>query len=328
MQFHRFDLNLLIALDTLLREKNITRAAEKVFVSQPAMSAALHRLRDYFGDPLLIRVGRDMELSPRGQSLVEPVREALLLIQATLGTQPTFTAATTQREFTLIMSEEAVPDLLPALLERVSSEAPGIRINIELVTQSALSRLEYGDVDLCLCLDSLRLFEARAYPDTLRSVRLRQVRWICAVDRDHPSVGDSITAEQYFSLPHVFGRPNGYTASAQELVRRLLDIDLQVHMTVPSLLHLPLVLRGTRMVATLPERVAYMVSATMPIKTFSLPVETPTMHEILLWHKRNDSDPAHAWLRELVVRLTQSRQEPDDAGCGDGGRLDAHGLGA
>src|SRR5208283_5254274 len=262
MQFHRFDLNLLIALDTLLREKNITRAAEKVFVSQPAMSAALHRLRDYFGDPLLI--------------------------QATLGTQPSFTAATTQREFTLIMSEEAVPDLLPALLERVSSEAPGIRINIELVTQSALSRLEYGDVDLCLCLDSLRLFEARAYPDTLRSVRLRQVRWICAVDRDHPSVGDSITAEQYFSLPHVFGRPNGYTASAQELVRRLLDIDLQVHMTVPSLLHLPLVLRGTRMVATLPERVAYMVSATMPIKTFLLPVETPTMHEILLWHKRND----------------------------------------
>jgi len=325
MQFHRFDLNLLIALDTLLREKNITRAAEKVFVSQPAMSAALHRLRDYFGDPLLIRVGRDMELSPRGQSLVEPVREALLLIQATLGTQPSFTAATTQREFTLIMSEEAVPDLLPALLERVSSEAPGIRINIELVTQSALSRLEYGDVDLCLCLDSLRLFEARAYPDTLRSVRLRQVRWICAVDRDHPSVGDSITAEQYFSLPHVFGRPNGYTASAQELVRRLLDIDLQVHMTVPSLLHLPLVLRGTRMVATLPERVAYMVSATMPIKTFLLPVETPTMHEILLWHKRNDSDPAHAWLRELVVRLTQSRQEPGDAGCGGDGRLDAHG---
>jgi len=324
MQFHRFDLNLLIALDTLLREKNITRAAEKVFVSQPAMSAALHRLRDYFGDPLLIRVGRDMELSPRGQSLVEPVREALLLIQATLGTQPSFTAATTQREFTLIMSEEAVPDLLPALLERVSSEAPGIRINIELVTQSALSRLEYGDVDLCLCLDSLRLFEARAFPDTLRSVLLRPVRWICAVDRDHPTVGDDITAEQYFSLPHVFGRPNGYSASAQELVRRLLDIDLQVHITVPSLLHLPLVLRGTRMIATLPERVAHMVSATMPIKTFPLPVETPTMHEILLWHKRNESDPAHAWLRELVVRLTQSRQEPGDAGCG-GRRRDVHG---
>jgi DNA-binding transcriptional LysR family regulator len=305
MQFHRFDLNLLIALDALLREKNITRAAEKVFVSQPAMSAALHRLRDYFDDPILVRVGRDMELSPRGQSLVEPVREALLLIQATLGTQPTFTAATTQREFTLILSEEAVPGLLPAILQRVSTDAPGIRIKIELVSHAALSRVEYGEADLCLCLDSLRLYDVRAYPDALRSVRLRPVRWVCAMDRDHPTVGDSISTEQYFSLPHVFGRPNGYTTTAEELVRRLLDIELPVHITVPSLLHLPLVLRGTRLVATMPERVAQMFASTLPIKTFPLPFETPPLHEILLWHKRNESDPAHAWLRDLLVRLTQ-----------------------
>src|ERR1700722_15595690 len=305
MQFHRFDLNLLIALDTLLREKNITRAAEKVFVSQPAMSAALHRLRDYFGDPLLVRVGRDMELSPRGQSLVDPVREALLLIQATLGTQPTFTAATTQREFTLILSEEAVPDLLPAITERVSTDAPGIRINIELVSHRALSHLEYGDADLCLCMDSLGMFDVRNYPDTLRSVRLRPVRWICAVDRDHPTVGDSISPEQYFALPHVFGRPNGHTATAEVLVRRLLDIDLPVHITVPSLLHLPLVLRGTRLVATMPERVAQMFASTLSFKTFPLPVEAPPLHEILLWHKRHDSDPAHTWLRDLLVRLAQ-----------------------
>jgi LysR family transcriptional regulator, nod-box dependent transcriptional activator len=168
-----------------------------------------------------------------------------------------------------------------------------------------LNRLEYGEVDLCLCLDSLRLFDVRNYPDTLRSVRLRPVRWICAVDRDHPTVGDSISPEQYFALPHVFGRPNGYTATAEELVRRLLDIDLPVHITVPSLLHLPLVLHGTRLVATMPERVAQMFASTLPIKTFPLPFETPPLHEILLWHKRNDSDPAHIWLRDLLVRLTQ-----------------------
>jgi LysR family nod box-dependent transcriptional activator len=304
MQFHRFDLNLLIALDTLLREKNITRAAEKVFVSQPAMSAALHRLRDYFDDPLLVRVGRDMELSPRGQSLVDPVREALLLIQTALGSQPTFTAATTQREFTLIMSEEAVPDLLPALLERVSSEAPGIRINVQLISQSALSGLEYGDADLCLCMDSLRLFEVRAYPETLRSIRLRPIRWICAVDRDHPSVHDSMSPEQYFSLPHVIGRPSGSNASTEQFVRRLFGVDLPVHITVPSLLHLPLVLPGSRLVATLPERIALMFANAFPLKTFPLPFEMEPLHEILLWHKRNESDPAHAWLRDLIVRLT------------------------
>jgi LysR family transcriptional regulator, nod-box dependent transcriptional activator len=131
------------------------------------------------------------------------------------------------------------------------------------------------------------------------------VRWVCVVDRDHPVVGDSISAEQYFALPHVFGRPSGYTTTAEELVRRLLDIDLPVHITVPSLLHLPLVLRGTRLVATMPERVAQKFASSLPVKTFALPFETPALHEILLWHKRNDSDPAHTWLRDLVVRLTQ-----------------------
>jgi DNA-binding transcriptional LysR family regulator len=89
------------------------------------------------------------------------------------------------------------------------------------------------------------------------------------------------------------------------LVRRLLEIDLAVHITVPSLLHLPLVLRGTRLVATLPERVANMFAATLPVKTFPLPFDTPPLDEILLWHKRNDADPAHIWLRDMVVRLTQ-----------------------
>jgi DNA-binding transcriptional LysR family regulator len=92
--------------------------------------------------------------------------------------------------------------------------------------------------------------------------------------------------------------------TAKQLVRRLLGIDLEVHITVPSLLHLPFVLPGTRLVATLPERVAHRFASTLPVKTFALPFETDPLHEILLWHKRNESDPAHAWLRDLIVRLT------------------------
>ena len=306
MQFHRFDLNLLIALDTLLREKNITRAAEKVFVSQPAMSAALHRLRDYFDDPLLVRVGRDMELSPRGQSLVEPVREALLLIQATLGTQPTFTAATTQREFTLILSEEAVPGLLPAILEHVSTEAPGIRINIELVSHSILSRLEYGEADLCLCLDSLRLFDVRAYP----GYSAQRAAASGAVGL-HRRPGPSHRRRQHL------GRAIFFIASCVRPAERLHG-------------------HGGRAGASAVEHRAARCTSPSPaccicrwccgapgwsppcpsgwrrcsrphcaVKTFPLPFETPPLHEILLWHKRHESDPAHKWLRDLVVRLTQ-----------------------
>lgn len=304
LELRRFDLNLLISLDALLHEKNISRAADRLFVSQPAMSAALHKLREYFDDPLLVRVGRNLELTPRGQSLVEPVREALLRIEATLGTQPRFDPATTRREFTIIMSEETLPDLLPALVKRLALEAPGISCRVQLISESILTRLEYGEADMCVCMDSLRLYATRAWPESLRMVRLRPVRWICAVDARHPSVGDTLTAEQFFALPHAFGAPSAYSVSTEELVRRLFDIDLTVQLAVPSLLHLPLMLAGTPYVATMPERVLRMAPSVAPVKIFPTPFPTPEHHEILLWHNRHEPDPAHDWLRKLIIEIT------------------------
>jgi LysR family transcriptional regulator, nod-box dependent transcriptional activator len=305
MQLNRFDLNLLIALDALLHEKNVTRAAERVFVSQPAMSAALQKLRDYFDDPLLVRVGRDMELTPRGLSLVEPVREALLRIQATLGTQPTFDPATVKRAFTVVMSEEAVPRVASGVLSRLSRDAPGVQCHIEPISQTSLARLEYGDVDLCLCLDSLRFFGLRAYPDTLRILDLRPVHWVCAVARDHPTVGEELTREQYLSLPHLFPRPSGSTGPVEEFVRRFMNVDIEVRATAQSLLQLPFLLSGTPLVATLPERLASMLAPIVPMKIFALPFEMANTREILLWHKRNEPDPGHAWLRDLFVEVAR-----------------------
>lgn len=305
MQLNRFDLNLLIALDALLHEKNVTRAAERVFVSQPAMSAALQKLRDYFDDPLLVRVGRDMELTPRGLSLVEPVREALLRIQVTLGTQPTFDPKTVKRIFTVITTDEAVPRMVPAVLRRVAREAPGIQCHFEQISHTSLTRLEYGDADLCLCLDILRFFGIRAYPDSLRAVELRPVRWVAAVCRDHPTVGEELTLEQYQALPHAFARPNGHTAPIEELVRRLLNLDIDVRATAQSLLELPFMLPGTPLLATLPDRVARLVAPVVPLKLLALPFDTLNSHEVLLWHKRNEPDPGHAWLRTLFIEVAR-----------------------
>lgn len=313
MQFHRFDLNLLIALDALLRERNVTRAAERVFVSQPAMSAALHKLRDYFDDPLLTRVGRDFELTARAQSLVDPVRDALLRIQTALGTQPDFSPATTQRSFTMIVSEEAVPGLLTEVLRQVATQAPGIRLQIELISLSTLDRLEYGEADLCICLDNARLYGAREFPPSLQSQRLRPVRWLCVVDRNHPTVREELTGEQFEKLPHVFGRPAGYSESAEDLVRRIFDVDVKVDLTVPSLLHLPLVLPGTSYVAMVPERVVRLFSGVTPIRTFAVPFPTHEQHELLLWHQRHRTDPAHAWIRDLIVSVARADQAAPSA---------------
>jgi len=305
MQLNRFDLNLLNALDALLHEKNVTRAAERVYVSQPAMSAALQKLRDYFDDPLLVRVGRDMELTPRGLALVEPVREALLRIQATLGTQPTFDPATVKRPFVVMVGDVAAPLIMPRALARITRDAPGIQCHIEPVLQNSLTRLEYGEADLCLSIDSPRLFGVRSYPESLRIAELRPVSWVCAVARDHPTVGDSLSPAEFLRLPHVLPRPAGAMESLEDVARRLLNAEVEVRATAHSLMLLPFLLPGTPLVATLPERLANLIAPLAPLKLFPVPIDLPVSREILLWHKRNEPDPGHAWLRSLFIELSR-----------------------
>jgi DNA-binding transcriptional LysR family regulator len=305
MQLNRFDLNLLLTLDALLHEKNVTRAAERVFISQPAMSAALQKLREFFDDPLLVRVGRDMQLTPRGLSLVEPVREVLLRIQATLGTQPTFDPGTAQRTFTLIVSADALLRVMPIVFRRLAQEAPGIRCHVEHFSETTLSRLEHGDADVFLGLNSLRLFGLREFPESLRIVDLRPVKWLCAVAKDHPTVGDEMTGAQYLALPHVFGWPSGHTLPLEELVRRLLSADLDVRATTQGLLEIPFMLAGTQLVATLPEDLARTLAKLAPVKLLPVPFETPDTREVIIWHERNEPDPGHAWLREVLIAAAQ-----------------------
>lgn len=305
MQLNRFDLNLLIALDALIHEKNVTRAAERVYVSQPAMSAALQKLRDYFNDPLLVRVGRDMQLTPRGLSLVEPVREALLSIQATLGTQPTFDPANVRRSFTVICSADAHLRVIPRVLRRVVRDSPGVQCHVEQFSETTLSRLEYGDADLYLGMNILPVLGTRAFPDWLRVVDLRSVQWVCVVAADHPLIRDELTEEHFCSLPHVIGWPNSHSVPLEEFTRRLFNVEINVRATVQSLVDIPFLLQGTDLIATLPERLVSTLNPSAPVRVFPPPLRMPETREVLVWHKRNEPDPGHAWLREMLIEVAR-----------------------
>jgi DNA-binding transcriptional LysR family regulator len=301
MHLNKFDLNLLIALDALLQEKNVTRAAERVHVSQPAMSAALQKLRDYFSDPLLVRAGRELCLTPRGLSLVEPVREALLHVQATLGTQPTFDPATVVRSFTVIVRDHIVPRLMPVVLRRLLADAPRVQCAVEELTQTSLSRLEHGDSDLGVMIDNPQLFGLQAFPQWLRVVELKTVRWVCVVCRDHPYIRDELTEELYVTMPHIVSKPQGPGVSMLELTRRYSKVELDVRVTTQSAFELPFMVPGTPLIATVPESVATRLMPLLPIRSFAPPHEIADSREILVWHKRNESDPGHAWLRQLFI---------------------------
>jgi LysR family nod box-dependent transcriptional activator len=169
MDLRRFDLALLPALDALQRERNVTRPATLLFVSQQALSSTLHRLRDYFEDELLVRVGRRFELTPLSQSRVTPVRDALLAAKAVLDARPTFDPVSVPATFNVAMSDYALIVPLPHLLHRLERDAPHLTLVIEAVKGDSLRQLATGDLDLCLASNDFRLFNMD-YPDcTLRS---------------------------------------------------------------------------------------------------------------------------------------------------------------
>jgi DNA-binding transcriptional LysR family regulator len=305
MQLNRFDLNLLVALDALLREKNVTRAAERVFVSQPAMSAALQKLRAYFNDPLLVRVGRDMQLTPKGLSLVEPVHEVLLRVQATLATQPTFDPGSARRSFTLVVASSALALLVPQLLNRLVRDAPGVQCHVDSLNATSLSRLEYGDIDLCIAIDDPQFFGQRHWPEWLRSAALRSVRWACIADRDNALVDADLTPERYRALPHAVAR----ASAATEMLAApgsSVPAGVDVRATTESLLALPFMVLGTPLVASVPERLAQYFAARLPLKVVPDPQRRGEELEVVLWHKRCEPDPAHAWFRQLVIDLARA----------------------
>ena len=302
MQLHRFDLNLLLTLDALLRERNVTRAAERIFVSQPAMSSALARLRTYFDDPLLVRVGRELQLTPRALALVGPVREAILGIEAALGTSATFDPDTARREVPMMVPDYFVPLVMPRILRRIMPAAPGIRLQVEHGSRTGPARLESGDIDFFVGLDSPRLLGLTAFPASFCRTELCTIRWVCIVARDNAEVGASLTREQFLRLPQVYVRAPGDLLPIDEAVRRQLNVALDVRVSTQNVLEVPFVVAGTPLVAVLPEHLAVQLADCLALRIVELPAGlVPRRRVDLFWHERNEPDPAHAWLRENIA---------------------------
>ncbi len=305
MRLNQFDLNLLVALDALLQERNVTRAARKIFTSQPALSAALRTLRGHFDDPLLVRIGRQLELTPRGRMLIEPVQQALLHAQAAIGFQDGFDPAAVRRNFTLIVNDESLADILPSLIQTVAREAPGIRCDIQQISADIFRRLESMEADLCIALESIHDESEVSGGTAFHRVPLRQVQWVCAVWKGNSEVGQSITREQYLSMAHVFLQLPFPARPILRAAGNLFNADVDIRATSQSLLQIPFLLQGTNYVATLTKGLASRLAPFNDLRLLPLPFDVPKSQEVLLWHRRLNSDPAHAWLRARCIDVAR-----------------------
>ena|SRR5882757_1992953 len=307
MRLNRFDLNLLTALDALLHEKNVTRAGERVFLSQPAMSAALHKLREYFGDPLLVRVGRDLELTAQGLALVEPVRDMLKQAHVVLGTQAAFDVAGSNRIFTLMVPDFVVPWLMPRMLQRLTKSAPGLEIRTEGWSTSGLAKLTNGEIDLFITLDSPSILGLTSYPESFFSAQLRPLRWVCVASRDHPAVQGELTRDQFLNLPHIYARIHGNSRPMERAVWKQLHVKLDIRVIADNVMQIPFMIPGTPLLAVVPESLGRQLANCLAIRILELPQGLlPPSRVDLYWHRRSGTDLGHTWIRTLIADIAAS----------------------
>ncbi len=302
------NLNVLVALDALLDRRNVGQAAERVGVTQSAMSHTLRHLRALFDDPLLVRAGNHMVLTPRGESIAAPLREALLQVQALVVAEAPFDPGSATRRFTLAASDAAVLVVAPRLLAVLAQVARGIELDIIAVDRTRLAEmLEEGVVDLAL-------MPGGGEVSGLDAQRLYPTSFAVLACRDNPEVGATLDLDTYCRLPHALV---GLGDSGPGLVDALLERrgrTRRVVVRVPYFSAGPATIVGSSRLLTVPRSAAEHFASHYPLRLFDPPLAFPRADVAMVWHERVGRDPAHRWLREQMLAVTHSlraRRSPD-----------------
>jgi DNA-binding transcriptional LysR family regulator len=305
MDLHLFDLNLLVALDALLTERNVTRAGSRLNLSQPAMSGALARLRHHFHDELLVSVGRSvgrqMQLTPAAEELVTPVREILQHVRVILGSKAAFEPATATRHFSMAVTDYVTEIVMADVLRTARRHAPGITFEFRPVGRRASEDLESGELDFLIAPEG---YVSSGHPHEV----LFDDTFTCVVWANNKTVGRTLTLEQYLDLGHVAVNVAGNEPprNYDEHYLRQCNCKRRIEISVPAFSLAPQLVVGTDRVATLTTRLAAKYAEILPLRLLPLPIDMPPMVEMLQWHKVYEWDPAHRWFRHLLKTAVQA----------------------
>lgn len=295
MNLRTVDLNLLVALNALLTELHVTRAADRIGLSQPAMSNALSRLRHIFKDELLVRTPSGMQATPRALELTEPTRQILKQIERVFDSDSGFDPAATDRRFTLRLSDLLSVLLLPSLTAALLKEAPKVSLDvIHISPVRTVEALEKDEIDLAV---SMGLVHSNA----IRSEVLMTDRMVCVMRRSHPLAEADLTLEAFLT-----SRQLRVAMSPTDL--RFVDDVLareghvrDVALNLPHWLTVPHILRQSDLVSVMPERLAVAL-ASPDLVARVLPFASAPFEWSLYWHRRHDGNPAIQWLRHRITQ--------------------------
>jgi LysR family transcriptional regulator, nod-box dependent transcriptional activator len=296
MRFNKLDLNLLVALDAMLKDPSISRAAESLHISQSAMSNALARLRDYFGDELLVQVGRKMELTPRAEALREAVRDVLVRVDTTIAARPRFVPAESDREFRILVSDYTLTMLAPHLTELAYEQSKTVRLRLSPQVEQPQRELERGEIDL------LVIPKAYCSPDHPTEL-LWQEDFVCAVWSGSSHATRELSFERYLEAGHVVMQPGNMSQlSFESWFLQRYGVARRIEVATHSFSSVPALMVGTERIATLHRRLAQVAQRTLPITLLPPPMPMLPMEQVMQWHKYRTQDPGLIWMRELMHR--------------------------
>ncbi len=287
------DFNLLVTLDAVLTEGSVAGAARRLGLSASAMSRALARLRETTGDPLLVRAGRGLVPTPRALELREPVHRLVEEAHAALRPAAALDLSTLTRTFTLRTREGFVENVGAALVARVNKEAPGVRLHFMPKTDRATTLLRDGTVDL-----ETGIIGKEAGPE-VRTRALFRDRFVGVVRTGHPLARGRMTLARYLAAGHVLVTREGGRQSSLDAALEAAGAERNIATTTGSFAAALALARSSDLVATVPERQTGILRDGM--HTFALPLELAQLTVSMLWHPRMDADPAHRWLRGVVL---------------------------
>jgi DNA-binding transcriptional LysR family regulator len=293
INIRRLDLNLLVTLDVLLSEHNVTRAAERLNLSQPSVSVHLAKLRDIFGDPLLLPGPRGMRPTARAEALREPLREALEAVGRAVSAVSAFDPKAACQTWRVAATDYGESTIVLPALNRLRSAAPGARLAVvELAPPRIAKQAEQGEIDLAF-------HTTDGAPPGLRALPLFTERYVLVARVGHPRLKRKPTLAQFCALDYVIVSPDGggfYGVTDEALAK--VGLSRRVVLSVPHFLFVLTAIASTDLVAMLPSR---LVRGTSALRVFEPPAEVPGYEMSMLWHERSHRDPAHQWLREQIA---------------------------
>lgn len=311
MDYRALDLNLLVVLDALLEERGVNATARRLKVSQPNVSFALSKLRTFFNDELLVRQGNRMQPTPTGERLRDPVRRILATVDTELLRTPSFDPARSERRFAITTSDIGELVFIPKLMQALAQRAPGATIRCYSMRPEDLERaMAEGIVDLALGyfpdLDGAAFYKQKLFEHP----------FVCLVRAGHPTVGSTITLDQFLSLGHVVVSQEG---RSQELFERTLSqqgLSRHIQLQSPHFVSTPLQIAKSDLITTVPKAVGTTYAELAGLRQIPPPLAIPPIELQQFWHRRVHHDPAILWLRALISELFLGRDPSSESEIG------------